>query len=91
MNVYDLSDKYEKLRQNAVRHSLIQIHDNGKLTVEDCIGVVCFDENTVRLRLARGIVTITGLNLKMRNYSDRGIVITGSLHSIGFDSDGKDK
>ena len=43
------------------------------------------------MKLASGIVTVNGLDLRMRNYSDRGVIITGKLHSIGFDDNGKER
>lgn len=89
MNIYGLSEKFEKLKRSSVRHSLIQISDSGTMTVEECRKVIRFDENVIELKLAKGNVTITGLDLKMRNFSDRGVIITGALHSIGFD-DGKE-
>ena len=91
MNIHSLSEKYEKLKRSAVRHSLIQINDSGKMIVEECKEVLRFDENTIELRLAQGTVTVTGLDMKMKNFSDRGVIITGSLHSIGFDDSGKEK
>ena len=88
MNIYDLSEKFERLKRSAVRHSLIQIDDSRRMTVEECRGVLRFDENTVMLMLAKGTVTITGLDLKMKNFSEHGVIITGSLHSIGFEDNG---
>ena len=85
MNIYRMSDKYEKIKNSVIRHSLIQISDNKKLTVEECKEVMMFDENTVKLQLSFGTITINGLDLKMRNFSDRGVIITGKLHSVGFD------
>ncbi|MBQ9383375.1 MAG: YabP/YqfC family sporulation protein [Ruminiclostridium sp.] len=90
MNIYDISERYERVKRSVIHHSLIQISDNGKLTVEECKEVVQFDENTVKLLLSFGTVTVTGLELKMRNFSDRGVIITGKLHSVGFDDSGKD-
>lgn len=89
MNVYRLAGKFEKIKRSAVRHSLIQISDSGRMTVEECRKVLRFDENIIELELAKGTVTITGLDLKMKNFSDHGVIITGSLHSIGFDDSRK--
>ena len=89
MNIYDLSEKYDKLKRSVIHHSLIQISDNGKLTVEECKEVLLFDENTIKMRLSFGEITVTGLELKMRNFSDRGVIVTGKLHSVGFDDSGK--
>ena len=85
MNIYGLSEKYDKLSESAVKHSMIQIKDDSIVLVEECKEVLLFDENTIRLRLSFGTVTINGLELQMRNYSDRGAIINGKLHSIGFD------
>lgn len=89
MNKYDLAEKYEQLKKSAFRHSLIQISDNNRIVIEDCRDIILFDENTIKLRLSFGTVTINGLDMKMKNFSERGVVITGALHSIGFDSNGK--
>ncbi|MBQ9483738.1 MAG: YabP/YqfC family sporulation protein [Ruminiclostridium sp.] len=89
MNIYRLAGKFESIKRSAVRHSLIQINDNGRMTVEDCRKIIKFDENTIELELAKGTVTITGLDLKMKSFSDHGVIITGSLHSIGFDDSRK--
>ena len=89
MNKYDLSEKYEKLKKTVFRHSLIQINDNNRIVIEECKDIILFDENTIKLRLSFGTMTINGLDMKMKNYSERGVVITGALHSIGFDSNVK--
>lgn len=90
MNIYSLSEKYDKLAGAAVRHSMIQIKDNEQILIEECKEVLLFDENTIRLRLSFGTVTINGLDMQMRNYSERGAIIKGKLHSIGFDDNGKE-
>ena len=86
MDRYYISRQYEKLKLMAVRHTSIQITDNKKIIVDDCRGVEMFDENTIVLGMSFGSVRINGLDLKMRNFSDHGVVITGQLHSIGFDA-----
>ena len=90
MNIYGLSEKFDKLSESTVRHSMIQIKDNNKIIVEECKEVILFDENTVKLRLSFGTVTINGLDMQMRNFSERGAIISGKLHSVGFDDNGKE-
>lgn len=90
MNIYEVSGKFDKLKSSVIHHSMIQISDDRKILVEECKEVMLFDENTIRLRLSFGTVTINGLDLKMNNFSDRGVIISGKLHSIGFDDNGKD-
>ena len=84
MNIYKMSQKYEDMKKGLIRHSLIQIYDNSKLTVEECKKVILFDENTIILELSFGNTEIVGLDLKMKNFSERGVVITGKLHSLKF-------
>ncbi len=90
MNIYNISSKFEKLSESVIHHSMIQIKDDNAVIIEECKEVVLFDENTITLRLSFGTVTINGLDLKMRNFSDRGAIISGKLHSIGFDNKGKE-
>ncbi len=90
MNKYDISNKYEQIKKSLIHHSMIQINDNERLVIEECKDIVLFDENTIKLRLSFGTVTINGLEMKMKNFSDRGVIISGKLHSIGFDDNGKE-
>ena len=85
MNIYDLSEMVEKLKHKTVKHLGIQISDNERLVTEECLGIELFDENTVKLRTAFGVMTVTGLDLRLNNFSDTGLLITGKLHSIEFD------
>ena len=85
MDKYYLSRQYEKLKLLSVRHSFLQITDNKKLVADDCRGVELFDENTVVLEMPFGSIRINGLDLKMRNFSEHGVVITGKIHSVGFE------
>lgn len=90
MNIYKLSQKYEDIKKGMIRHSLIQIYDDSKLTVEECKKVLLFDENTIILELFFGSIEIVGLDLKMKNFSDSGVIITGKLHSVKFEEKGKE-
>ncbi len=90
MNKYDISNKYEQVRKSLIHHSLIQINDNERIVIEECKDIILFDENTVKLRLSFGLITINGLDMQMKNYSDRGVIIKGKLHSIGFEENGKE-
>ena len=48
MNIYDISDKYERLKKSVIHRSLIQISDKGTVTVEECKEILLFDENTIK-------------------------------------------
>lgn len=85
MNINELINKYDELLNKSRRHSAIQLYDNTRMTVEVCLGIAEFDENRIRLELADSNVTITGLELKMKNYNRGGIEIKGKIHSIDFE------
>ncbi len=86
MNIYDIADRFEALKSKANRHSLIQIMDCESMQIECCKDVLIMNENLIKLRLAKCTITITGLDLSMKNYSREGVFVTGSFHSVDFDT-----
>lgn len=91
MNFYDIAESFEALKSKANRHSLIQIKDAEHMQIECCKRILVMNENMIRLTLAKCTVTITGLNLSMRNYSREGVFISGSFHSVAFEENPKNK
>lgn len=89
MNLYDIADGFESLKNKISRHSLIQIMDAEHMQIECCKRVLVMNENLIRLKLAKCTVTVTGLNLSMKNYSREGVSVSGSLHSVDFEEDPK--
>ncbi len=85
MNINDLINKYDELLNKSRYHSAIQIYDNTRMTIEVCHGIAEFDENRIKLELAKSALIITGLELKMRNFSKSGIEIKGKIHSVNFE------
>lgn len=85
MNFYDIAESFEALKGKINRHSLIQIKDAEHMQIEYCKRILVMNENMIRLTLAKCTVTITGLNLSMKNYSREGVFISGSLHSVAFE------
>lgn len=91
MNFYDIAERFETLKNKANRHSLIQIKDAEHMQIECCKRILVMNENMIRLTLAKCSVTITGLNLSMKNYSREGVFISGSFHSVTFEENPKNK
>ncbi|MCM1334391.1 MAG: YabP/YqfC family sporulation protein [Bacteroides sp.] len=85
MNFYDIAEGFERLKNKANRHSLIQIMDAEHMQIECCERVLIMNENLIRLKLAKCTVTITGLELTMKNYSREGVSVSGRLHSVDFE------
>ena len=91
MNFYDIAERFETLKSKANRHSLIQIKDAEHMQIECCKRILVMNENMIRITLAKYTVTITGLNLSMKNYSREGVFISGSFHSVAFEENSKNK
>lgn len=85
MNINYLIEKYDKFFNSSRKHSAIQIYDNKCISVEQCMGISEFDENRIRIELAASFLVVTGLELKMRNFSKYGVEIKGKIHSLDFE------
>lgn len=84
MNVSDLAVKYEEFKKSRIKHSEIQITDNNEILLSGCRRIVEYDENIIKLELSSTGIFIVGTELKARNFSSDGIIISGRLHSIEF-------
>lgn len=85
MNEINLINLYEKIMNIPKRHTAIQLYNNKRMSVEICLDILKFDENSIRLEIAESYVTITGFDLRFRNYNKNGIQIMGNIHSITFE------
>lgn len=85
MNINKLAGKYENLKKSIQRHSNLLICDNREITVENCREITSYDENSIELKLAKNIVKVVGLDMKMRNFTSEGVIITGKIQSITFE------
>ena len=85
MNEINLINLYEKIMNIPKRHTAIQLYNNKRMSVEICLDILKFDENSIRLEIAEAYVTITGFDLRFRNYNKNGIQIMCNIHSITFE------
>lgn len=85
MNEINLINLYEKIFNIPKKHTSIQLYNNKMMSVEICLDILAFDENSIRLEIAESYVTITGFELEFRNYNKKGIQIKGNIHSITFE------
>lgn len=88
MNSYQIINKFERIINGTKKHSEIQMLDNRRITIECCKGIIGFDENLIKLRLAKCNMTVVGLELKMKNFTKTGVDIRGKIHSITFEESG---
>lgn len=77
----DLNDKKHEL----AGCSCLQMTDNRGLTVENCFGVLTYNENLIKLRLSGNYLIIVGTGFKLTNFSNNGIIVSGEIHSLEFE------
>ena len=85
MKIFEIINKYDNIIDKLRIQSLIQIADNKNILIESCKGIISYDENEIKLKLAICNIEIVGLNLKISNYSKSGVSINGKIHSIKFE------
>lgn len=86
MNVNNLARKFEDLKWKLKQHSYMQMTDNTELIIDCCKNVIKYDENFIKLRLARNYLIIVGSELQMRNFSTDGVEIKGEINSFKFEN-----
>ncbi len=92
MNINKIINKYDAYMNNSRKHSAIQMLDNERVIIECCKKIKKFDENEIKISLARCNITVVGLELRMKNFSRCGVEISGNIHSISFEnSNGKEE
>ena len=57
---------------------------NSSLLVENCKGIVEFENEKIRLNTAKGLVKIQGEHLIIKEITSEGIIVTGEIGSLEF-------
>lgn len=69
---------------DIVKGAHIELFSNKELILEGCRGVFEYDENYIRLRLAKGSMVLCGSNFDIRLYEENTITIKGNISTIEF-------
>lgn len=72
--------------QLAMPHSLT-LHSRSRLTMTGVAEVAGFDENTVVLRTAMGLLTVQGQDLRLKALSPEGgnMVVEGTVSALHYE------
>jgi len=84
MNIKNLAEGFEKLKNRVKRYSSMQITDNREIIADGCLKIINCDESAVTLQLLKNTLFVTGSNLKMKSWGESGIIIRGEIASIEF-------
>ena len=84
-NIKDLALKFEKAKTVTKRHSSLQITDNLEIIADGCLKIINCDENIIVILLFKNRLTVSGTDLKMRNWGTDGVMINGFINSVEFE------
>jgi len=84
MNVKELAERFERIKNRARRYSSLQITGNTEIIADGCLKIVSCDENAAMLVLLKNTLTVTGKNLKMKSYGQDGVMINGEIITLEF-------
>ncbi len=63
---------------------MIEIVSNREMTVDGCKGVAEYDENYIKLNAKKGTVTVFGVNLEIKSFTEAALFIVGKIERIEF-------
>lgn len=84
MNINNIAQRYENLKNRHRIHSEIQITDDKSVVIDGCLKVISYDENYIKLLLCSCTVEVYGLGLTMQNFALDGVKIKGNITSLDF-------
>ena len=82
---------YEELKPEAAHHLILE--DREKLTVSGVEEVESFDENTIVMDTAQGILIVRGEDLHIEKLSLDGgdLKVEGTIDSLTYEDSGRDR
>ena len=75
----------KQLIENLMYDETIEVIGNNKIIVENTGKILEYKTDLVRLGVAKRVITISGGNLRLNDYSDKSIVIDGIIKNISFE------
>ena len=63
----------------------VTVSDNLRADIEGAEGIVDYDNNTVKLKSKKLVITITGNDLCINQYSDAMTSVEGFIHFVGYE------
>lgn len=84
INKFVLAEYYERWRVKRQSHSCVTITDDKEMIVDCCREILSYDENQIRLLLAKQELDITGLNLLICNFSNDGVIVRGKVQNLTY-------
>lgn len=80
-NIFGGENGFEKALLNGPR---IELFSNSQMVIEGCLGVLEYNENYLKLRLAQGALVLAGENFDIVSFEEKTIFIKGKISSVEF-------
>jgi hypothetical protein len=84
MNINFIANKYEQFKKKLKKHSAVQVTDNREILIDNCLEVNEYDDKAIIVTLPKTKMIIEGERLRMRNFNDYGVIITGLIYQLSF-------
>lgn len=68
---------------------LVEIAGQGRVLIENHLGVCCYGREMISLRVSYGYVVVKGCDLKLAQLSQGQLVITGRIHSVCLEGENR--
>lgn len=68
---------------------LVEIAGQGRVLIENHLGVCCYGRELIRIRVSYGQIAVTGCRLELARMSRETVVITGRIDSITLHREGR--
>lgn len=85
MIISRLSNSFNDKKVQLAGVSCLQLTENRSLNVENCGGILTYNENLIKLRLSDSFLTIVGTDFRITNYAENGVIISGEIFSLQFE------
>lgn len=61
-----------------------EIFSNKKLIIENCKGIIDYEENYIKLKIKKGFLVLCGTEFVITSFEEEKIIIKGNIVSIEF-------
>lgn len=63
---------------------LVEILGNKRVLIENLEGVCCYDPCKVTVKVRMGYISVSGIDLQLRQMAHNQLTITGIIHSVSL-------
>ena len=79
-----VTDKLETFESDIIGGIHVEIFSNKKLILEDCLGIIDYKSDYLKLKIKKGFLNILGNELLITTFENKIIIVTGYIVSIEF-------